>query len=76
MLLFISIRQIFVILGIILLMRFIGKVMMARRNMQEQDAIKQQLAEKEKAKRDYGKTTLGKVDKNKIEDYTDYEEVD
>jgi len=76
MLLFISFRQIFVILGIILLMRFIGKIMMARRNMQEQDALKQQLAEKEKAKRNYGKTTLGKVDKNKIEDYTDYEEIE
>jgi len=78
MLLFISFRQIFVILGIILLMRFIGKVMMARRQMQEQDALKQNLAAKEKAKRDYGKTTLGKVDKNKISDgdFTDFEEID
>ena len=78
MLLFISIRQVLVILGIILLMRVIGKVMMTRRAMQEQDALKQMEAEKEKAKRNYGKTTIGKVDKNKIsdKDFTDFEEVE
>jgi len=78
MLLFISFRQILVILGIILLMRFIGKIMMARRVIKEQDALKQQLAEKEKAKKNYGKTTIGKINKQQLKDsdYTEFEEID
>jgi len=82
MLLFISIKNLIFILGIILLMRFIGKMMSARRNINEQNKHKQTQAdisiEKEKAKRNFGRTTVEKVDqKSKNDsDYTDFEEVD
>jgi len=53
MLLFISIKNLIFILGVILLMRFIGKMMSARRNINEQTKHKQAQAdnsiEKEKA---------------------------
>jgi len=78
MLLFISIRQVLLILGIILLMRFIGKIMTARRNVNEQTNYNNQENLKKKAKADYGKTSIGKVNKNKFKesDYTDFEEVE
>jgi len=63
-------------------MRFIGKMMSARRNINEQNKHKQTQAdisiEKEKAKRNFGRTTVEKVDqKSKNDsDYTDFEEVD
>lgn len=78
MLLFISVRQIIVILGVILLLRIIGKVMLARKTMQENDAFKSREKAKQMAKRNYGKTTISKINKSQIKDsdYTDFEEVD
>jgi len=63
-------------------MRFIGKMMSARRNINEQTKHKQAQAdnsiEKEKAKRNFGRTTVEKVDEEskKNSNYTDFEEVD
>ena len=82
MLLFISIKNLIFILGIILLIRFIGKMMSARRNINEQTKHKQTQAdisiEKEKAKRNFGRTTVEKIDEQTKNNsgYTDYEEVD
>ncbi len=78
MLLFISVRQIIVILGVILLLRIIGKVMLARKTMQENDAFKSQEKAKQMAKQNYGKTTISKINKSQIKDsdYTEFEEVD
>ena len=82
MLLFISLKNILFILGVILLLRFIGKMMSARRNISSQDQHNRKEAqaqsEKEKSKQNFGKTSIQKIDKNKIEndDYTDFEEVD
>ena len=63
-------------------MRFIGKMMSARRNIDAQDQHKQKRAdinfEKEKAKRNFGRTTVEKIDEKSAENsgYTDFEEVD
>jgi hypothetical protein len=82
MLLFISIKNLIFILGIILLMRFIGKMMSARRNINEQTKHKQSQAdvsiEKEKAKRNFGRTSVEKIDEQSKNDsnFTDFEEVD
>lgn len=82
MLLFISIKNIIFILGVILLIRFIGKMMSARRNINEQTKHKQVQAdiaiEKEKAKRNFGRTTVEKIDKgsNSDSNFSDFEEVD
>jgi len=63
-------------------MRLVGKMMSARRNINEQTKHKQTQAdisiEKEKAKQNFGRTTIEKMDKQseKDSDYTDYEEVD
>ena len=82
MLLFISIKNIIFILGVILLIRFIGKMMSVRRNINEQTKHKQAQAdisiEKEKAKRNFGRTTIEKIDKDSNSDsnYSDFEEVD
>lgn len=63
-------------------MRFIGKMMSARRNINEQTKHKQAQAdislEKEKAKRNFGRTTVEKIDPKSKNDsgYTDYEEVE
>ena len=82
MLLFISFKNIIFIFGIILLMRFIGKMMSARRNINEQTKHKQGQAdmyiEKEKAKRNFGRTTVEKIDKQTETDsnFSDFEEID
>jgi hypothetical protein len=82
MLLFISIKNLIFILGIVLLMRFIGKMMSARRNINEQTKHKQNQAdvsvEKEKAKRNFGRTSVEKIDEQSKNDsnFTDFEEVD
>ena len=78
----IGIRQILVILGVILLIRFIGKMMTARRNINDQEQYSKSKNESDKhqanAKKNFGKTTVQKINKRKIKDseYTDFEEVD
>ena len=75
------VRTLFIILGVILLLRLIGKVMIARRTVQDQNDLKEkeraQFAAKERAKRNFGKTTLSKIDKDQLksEDFTDFEEI-
>lgn len=71
-------RQILVVLGVILLIRMIGKIMSARRQVNEQNRHNQQESYKQQAKKNVGKTTIQKIDKSKIKesDYTDFEEID
>jgi len=81
MLLFLSFKNIIFILGVVLLLRLIGKMMAARRNIDSQNQYQQKRTdinvEKEKAKRNFGRTTIEKIDKNATadSDYTDYEEI-
>ena len=78
MLLAIGLRNILFILGVVLLLRLIGKVMMARRNVNEQKQQEAQEKAIRKAKQDFGKTTIQNVDKQNIKnaDYSDFEEID
>jgi len=82
MLLFISVKNILFILGVILLLRFIGKMMTARRNItaqkQHQKNRTSQETEKNNSKRNLGKTSIHKLDEKGVDDseYTSYEEVD
>ena len=82
MLLFISPKNILFILGVILLLRFIGKMMTARRNINAQKKSQQnkssQEAQKSDSQRNLGKTSIHRIDKTKVNDsdYTHYEEVD
>jgi len=82
MLLFIGLRQIVIVLGVIFILRLIGKVMSARKNINEQTKHYKQQEDinqaKQNAKRNFGKTSIHKIDKSKISDteYSDFEEVD
>lgn len=73
-----GIRQILLILGVILLFRLIGKVMSARRNINDQEGVKKSNFNKEKAKKNYGKVSINKINKEKLKDsdFTKYEEVE
>ncbi len=74
----IGIRQILVIIGVIVIIRMIGKVMMVRRNMQEDKNVKSTASKTKSSFNNVGKTSIHKVDKNKIREseYTDFEEVE
>jgi predicted Holliday junction resolvase-like endonuclease len=82
MLLFISLKNILFILGVILLLRFIGKMMTARRNINEQKKHQKehtnQEVQRDNSERNIGKTSIQKIDKSKISEskYTNFEEVD
>ena len=75
-------RTLLIIFGVIFLLQIIGKTAQARRNVAEQQKMKQEerrsQQQTEEAKRNFGRTTISKIDKNKINDndYTDYEEVE
>lgn len=74
-------RTILIIIGVIVLLRFIGQLMNAKRNLEEErEMIKRDKKNQDdvlNAKLNFGKTTISKVD-SKIKndtDYTEFEEV-
>jgi uncharacterized membrane protein len=75
-------RTLLIILGVLFLLQIIGKTAQARRNVADQDRMRREdeanRKQTEQAKRNYGKTTISKIDKSKINDdeFTDFEEVD
>ncbi|MEX1002987.1 MAG: hypothetical protein WDZ35_12790 [Crocinitomicaceae bacterium] len=75
-------RTVLIILGIFFLLQLIGKMAQARRNVadhqktgQEEEASRKRA---EESKKNYGRTTISKIDKDSIHDsdYADYEEVE
>lgn len=74
-------RTLLIVLGVLFLLQILGKMAQARRNIAEQENMKRENDRNRKtvdeAKRNYGKTTISKIDKNTIseDDFTDYEEV-
>ncbi len=74
----IGFRQILVILGVILLIRLIGRIMTARRNINEHRQFEKEDLAKEKARQNFGKTTIKKINKADLKDsdYTAFEEVE
>jgi hypothetical protein len=79
-------RTILIIIGVIVLLRFLGQLMMAKRNMEEERRLnaQQRKSEKDRAEklRDFGKTGIltnkgsssGKSGRSDIQD-VDYEEL-
>lgn len=75
-------RTLLIILGILFLLKIIGKTVQVRRNVSDQQRMKKDQDKSRstvnEARKNYGKTSIDKVDKNKLSDndYTDFEEVD
>ena len=74
-------RTLLIIIGVLIVLRIVGRMMIAKRNLeQERELLKRQrLSEKmmEESKQNYGKTTIGNVDKKAADQagYVDFEEV-
>lgn len=76
------IRTILILIGVFVIVRFIGQMMNAKRNMAEQESMKEREENLRKAReqtaRNLGKTTIlknGKRNSGDIED-VDFEEID
>jgi hypothetical protein len=74
-------RTLLIIIGVFVLLRFLGQLMRAKRNIEaerlDNAARREEAARKEESKRNLGKTTITQIGKTryKDEDYTDYEEI-
>lgn len=73
-------RTLLIIAGAFLLLRLIGRVLIAKRNMEEhqrvQRAQKKAANIREESRRNFGKVTISKIGKSKSDDnFTDYEEI-
>ena len=75
-------RTILIIIGVVFVLRLIGKMSIAKRNMRAQHESDQEARKsnelREESKRNFGKTTVSNIGKGKVDDgeYVDYEEVD
>ncbi len=74
-------RTVLIILGVFVVLRVIGQMMIAKRNLEEEKNLIKKQREQEQmvaeAKRNFGKTTISQIDKKSAHDaeYTDFEEV-
>lgn len=74
-------RTVLIILGVFVVLRVIGQMMIAKRNLEEEKNLIKKQREQEQmvaeAKRNFGKTTISQIDKKSANDaeYTDFEEV-
>ena len=65
-----------------MILRFIGRVMVAKRNLDDHSRSKRTQKESDEiiseAKENLGKTSISKIDKSKFknDDFVDYEEID
>jgi len=75
-------RTLLIFIGIFVLLRFIGKLMVAKRNVDEHEKLRKQERESDelvdKARRNFGKTSISKIEKSTINpaEFTDFEEID
>lgn len=74
-------RTVLIIIGIIVVLRVVGRMMIAKRNLDEEKEMLRRQRENERlaaeTKRNFGKTTIGKVDRKSLDnaEFTDFEEV-
>jgi len=74
-------RTLLIIIGVFVLLRFLGQLMQAKRNVEAErrDQANRREAEgkRKDANQNIGKTTISRIEKSqyKDDDYTDYEEV-
>lgn len=75
-------RTVLIILGVYLALKVIGKILQARRNVADDHRTKQQEESTKRmvnqAKENYGKTSIGKIDKSNSNDadFVDFEEIE
>ena len=75
-------RTVLIIIGVIVILRAIGKLAQAKRNVDAQSMMKNQELEanrlREESKRNYGKTSISGKDTNNLanSDFVDFEEID
>jgi uncharacterized membrane protein len=74
-------RTVLIILGVIVLLRFIGKLMIAKRNVDEQERMNRELNAQrrsmEESRKNFGKTTVSKISKaDQQGDFVEFEEVE
>ncbi|MCC7454571.1 MAG: hypothetical protein IT222_10425 [Crocinitomix sp.] len=75
------VRTIFIIIGVIFFLRFLGRLMISKRAMDEERRMLRQQRQSEReiqqARANYGKRTISKIDPNQTSnnDYVDFEEV-
>ena len=71
-----------IIIGVIFVIRLIGRMMIAKRNLNEQNRLQQEIKraadESEEARKNFGRTTISKIGKDKIDqgDFIEFEEID
>lgn len=74
-------RTILIIIGVVVVMRFVGKLMMAKRTMQEHQKNQRDMQRQDEmiadAQKNFGKTTLSRKKSTNLDDgdFTPYEEV-
>ena len=74
-------KTLLIMLGVFMVLRFIGRFSIAKRNLQEQEALRRTMKQSQRdirdAKENYGKTTISNVGNKRFkdEDFTDYEEI-
>ncbi|MCG8577486.1 MAG: hypothetical protein MI810_21575 [Flavobacteriales bacterium] len=74
-------RTVLIILGVIVLLRSIGKLMIAKRNVDEQERMNRELNAQrrsmEESRKNFGKTTVSKISKaDQQGDFVEFEEVE
>lgn len=75
-------KTILILVGVFVLMRFIGNLMVAKRNIDEHEKLRKQQRESEElvdhSRKNFGKTSISKLEnsKNNSSDYVDFEEVE
>lgn len=74
--------MILIILGVMVVLRVIGQLMIARRNADAEREMLQKERESQRmsseARKNLGKTTISRIDKKQMDqaEYTDFEEID
>ncbi len=76
------VKTIFIIIGVIFFLRFLGRLMISKRAMDEERKMLRRQRESEReiqqARANYGKRTISKIDESQYNqnDFVDFEEVD
>lgn len=72
-------RTILIIIGVMVVLRVIGKMMIAKRNLEEEKELLREQRKSEKmvadAKQNYGKTSVTKIDSKDQGEFVDFEEI-
>lgn len=75
-------RTILIIIGVIVVLRLIGRMMIAKRNLEEQERMQRDFNRSQKnnmdTRKNLGKTTISRIDKRKLDDsdFVEFEEIE